>query len=57
MPGLASTLIEFIPVLLAMAVITSMARFAHWLVRYKPCPVDAANRGHSYIQLRYKSQK
>jgi small conductance mechanosensitive channel len=29
------TLIEFIPVLLVIAVVTALARFAHWLVRYK----------------------
>jgi small conductance mechanosensitive channel len=31
----SGTLIEFIPVLLVIAVVTAIARFAHWLVRYK----------------------
>jgi small-conductance mechanosensitive channel len=31
----SSTLIEFIPVLLVIAVVTAITRFAHWLVRYK----------------------
>jgi hypothetical protein len=31
----SETLIEFIPVLLVIAVVTAMARLAHWLIRYK----------------------
>jgi small-conductance mechanosensitive channel len=31
----SGTLIEFIPVLLVIAVVTAIARLAHWLVRYK----------------------
>ena len=31
----SATLIEFIPVLLVIAIVTAIARLAHWLVRYK----------------------